>query len=599
MILRMPALPPSGNHFIVCGDGPLAYRTVEELTSRYREQVTVILPSRRRNSGPRIAELPGVYVLERPDLTSETFTEADVASARAVALLWQDDIVNFHAALRAQDLHPGIRLVVSVFNTRLGEHFRPFFTDCTVLSGTAMAAPFFVAASLGEPAPSHVEVSGRTLYVARREDVPPEYVLCGLVAVPGDPAGATRLLPPEKPYVEPEFDPNATRPDRSSARDEPLVLAVANGVTRDPLARKRHPVRAAMTMARRVAGNRFGAVFAVLLCVVVAGFALVLAVPYSIGNSLYLTIMDLTGSALTSATLIGPDEKVSQVLLTVTGMAFTPVFTALIVSARLPGALRGEPRPPGGHVIVAGLGNIGTQVVRELHALGFGVACVDPDPAAQGITLARRLGLPTVIGDAFAEETLRAAGIDTCSALVAVTSNDIVNLETALQANALRANLRIVLRLFDDDLAQRVQQTVGNIVSRSISYMAAPAFAAALLEHSVLRTIAVGRHVLLIADVRVQDGADLAGRQLADLERDGLARILALQANGSLRPDWAPRRDRELKAGDRVFVVATRAGLSRFLAGNSVSLSGGHLSGDHARNRNCSGSRVIDLTELR
>jgi Trk K+ transport system NAD-binding subunit len=580
MILRMPAFPPSGNHFIVCGDGPLAYRTIEELTSRYREQVTVILPSRRRNSGPRISELPGVHVLERPDLTTEVLTEAGVASAQAVALLWQDDIANFHAALRAQDLHPGIRLVVSVFNTRLGEHFRPFFTDCTVLSGTAMAAPSFVAAALGEPAPSHVEVSGRTLYVARRADVLPEDILCGLVAAPGDPAGATRLLPPGMPYVEPDADPERTWPDRATPRDEPLVLAVANGVTRDPLARKRHPVRTTIGVTRRLVRNRYGAVFAVLLAVIAAGLALLLnaandsahiRAAYSVSNALYLAIMDLTGSALTSTTNSGA-EKVAQVILTVDGMAFLPVATALIVGARLTGSLRGEPKPPGGHIIVAGLGNIGTQVVRELHALGFSVACVDPDVTAQGITLARRLGLPTVIGDAFAEETLRAAGIDTCSALVAVTSNDIVNLETALQANALRANLRIVLRMFDDDLARRVQQTVGNIVSRSISYVAAPAFAAALLEHSVLRTIAVGRHVLLIADVRVEDGGGLAGQQLADLERDGLAHILALQATGSPRPDWAPRRDHELSAGERVFVVATRAGLSRFLAGNGPAI---------------------------
>jgi Trk K+ transport system NAD-binding subunit len=603
MILPMPAFPPLGNHFIVCGDGPLAYRTVEELTSRYREQVTAILPSRRRNSGPRISELPGVRVLERPELTSEAFTEAGVASAQAVALLLQDDIANFHAALRAQDLHPGIRLVVSVFNTRLGEHFRPFFTDCTMLSGTAMAAPSFVAAALGEPAPSHVEVSGRTLYVARREDVLPEHVLCGLVAAPGDPAGATRLLPPGMPYVEPEADPNRTRPDRAASGEEPLVLAVANGAARGQLARKRQPVRTAVGVARRLARNRYGAVFAVLLAVIVAGFALLLnaddknihshPATYSVSNALYLTIMDLTGSALTGTT-VSSAEKVSQVILTVDGMAFLPVVTALIVGARLTGSLRGEPKPPGGHIIVAGLGNIGTQVVRDLHALGFSVACVDPDPAAQGITLARRLGLPTVTGDAFAEETLRAAGIDTCSALVAVTSNDIVNLETALQANALRANLRIVLRLFDDDLAQRVQQTVGNIVSRSISYMAAPAFAAALLEHSVLRTIAVGRHVLLIADVRVEDGAGLAGQRLADLERDGLARILALQAKGSPRPDWSPRRDRVLSAGDRVFVVATRAGLSRFLSGNNPSLSGIRPS-----NRNLFRSRVKDPAELR
>jgi uncharacterized protein with PhoU and TrkA domain len=127
-----------------------------------------------------------------------------------------------------------------------------------------------------------------------------------------------------------------------------------------------------------------------------------------------------------------------------------------------------------------------------------------------------------------------------------------------------------VLRLFDDDLAQRVQHTVGNIVSRSVSYMAAPAFAVAMLEHAVLRTIAVGRHVLLISDVRVEPGANLVGSRLVDLETDGQARILALQARGASRVDWAPSRHHELVPGDRVIVVATRAGLSRFLAGNRV-----------------------------
>jgi Trk K+ transport system NAD-binding subunit len=217
---------------------------------------------------------------------------------------------------------------------------------------------------------------------------------------------------------------------------------------------------------------------------------------------------------------------------------------------------------------VAGLGNVGTRIIGELHDLGFDVVGVDPDPAAKGMSLARRLGLPVVIGDAFQEETLRAARVETSLALVSVTSSDIVNLETALQARALREDLRIVLRLFDDDLAQRVQQTVGNIVSRSVSYMAAPAFAVAMLEHAVLRTIAVGRHVLLICDVRVEDGADLVGKRLVDLETDGLARTLALQARGATRYDWKPSRRYRLEAGDRVIVVATRAGLSRFLAGN-------------------------------
>jgi hypothetical protein len=57
----MPALPrradPRGDHLIVCGDGPLSYRITEELTSRYGEQVTVILPDRRFLSVHRASAL--------------------------------------------------------------------------------------------------------------------------------------------------------------------------------------------------------------------------------------------------------------------------------------------------------------------------------------------------------------------------------------------------------------------------------------------------------------------------------------------------------------------------------------------------------------
>ena len=153
-------------------------------------------------------------------------------------------------------------------------------------------------------------------------------------------------------------------------------------------------------------------------------------------------------------------------------------------------------------------------------------------------------------------------------ALVSVTSQDIVNLETALNARALREDLRIVLRLTDDDLAERLQKTTGNTISRSVPYLAAPAFAAAMLEHQVLRTIAVGRHVLLIADVRVGGQAGLAGSSIRDTEQDGQARVLALQVSGSQGLDWSPRRGYLLATGDRLIILATRNGLGRFLSGH-------------------------------
>src|ERR1700761_4219354 len=115
-LLAMQATPPHpsahpspGNHLIVCGDTPLAYRISRELTRRYNETVVIVIPDRTKNHGPRMSTLPGVTVLERAELTSNALREAGVATARAAALVGWDDLANFHGALRAQELNPALR----------------------------------------------------------------------------------------------------------------------------------------------------------------------------------------------------------------------------------------------------------------------------------------------------------------------------------------------------------------------------------------------------------------------------------------------------------------------------------------------------------
>ncbi|MGO8886550.1 MAG: NAD-binding protein [Streptosporangiaceae bacterium] len=539
-------VPVRRDHLVVCGDGALAARMVEELTVRYGEQVTVVLPSVSRGYGQQISRLPGVRVIERAELDHRAFLDADVPAARALAILNQDDLGNFHAALRAQELNPELRLVMAIFNSGLGERIRTFFADCAVLSEAAMAAPSFVAASLGEPAPSHVRVAGRTLYVARRADVTPAHVICGLATTADH--GPPQLLPPAE-------------------RGADLVLAAADGTPRNPLTRqRRNPLRSAGQLFVRLFGHKFGAAFAGLIAVLVAGFALlVIGGRHSAGNALYLTMLDAAGAAVTNPRLSTP-EKLAQFVLTFDGLAFLPLVTAAVVGARLTGSVRAKKRPLVDHVIVAGLGNVGARIIGQLHDLGVDVVCVDKSEHSAGMPLARKLGLRVVVGETHREETLHAAGIDTCQALVSVTDSDIVNLETALHARALAESPRIVVRLYHDDLAERIQRTIGNTISRSVSYLAAPAFAAAMLEHQVLRTIPVGRHVLLIADVPVAAGSELDGDAVDEVHEAGQVRVIALRRRGAGGVDWAPPPGYRLAARDRLVVLATRSGLSTVLA---------------------------------
>jgi Trk K+ transport system NAD-binding subunit len=217
---------------------------------------------------------------------------------------------------------------------------------------------------------------------------------------------------------------------------------------------------------------------------------------------------------------------------------------------------------------VVGLGNVGTRVIRQLYQRGLQVVAIDKTDHARGAALARELDVPVIIGDASREETLRAASVQTCRALVVLSTDDVVNLEAAINGRALNPGLRVVLRLFDGDFADRVERAFHIDVSRSVSYLAAPAFAAAMLQRDVIGAIPVNRKVLLIAEVPVCAGSFADGVSVADVQGLDGVRVIAVTSSGSTH--WSPRPDRSLAVDDRLTVVATRDGLGRVVAATSA-----------------------------
>ncbi|WP_231953683.1 NAD-binding protein [Actinoplanes derwentensis] len=550
-------------HLVLCGADALVFTLAEELAnSRHRIRVTVITPYRIRSDVPDIASLAdrGVVWRKSDRLDERTFREAGLDGATALALVMPDDVVNLHAALCAREVEEDLRVVVRMFNTGLGKSVARLFPDCAVLSDAEMAAPAFVAAALGEVAPTHFRRSGRTLYVAHREDVPPRLVVLTLTT--SDANGEVAVLPAE--------------PERRSAQPADLVLAEAVGrppgedVTRRLLSRarrRRRPFRAIGRAVRAALSRKLGiAVLITLGTTLVAGLVLAKydGEGHGLWESFYMTLLTAVGSSDVEVDR-DPVGQAAQLVLTIAGLAIIPLITAAVVDGmvnarialsqgRIAGALND-------HIVLVGLGNVGTQVLRQLTDLGLRVVAIDRTADARGVKTAQRRGVPVIIGDASAQEVLQAASIDTCRALVVLSTDDRVNLQAALQSRATHDNLRVVLRLFDDDFAQRVETAFQIDTSRSVSRICAPIFAAALLERDVHATIPVDRHSLLVATVTVSALSPLDGAPLEHVDHPGEARVIGLSVAGEEWVDWGPDQRRVLAEGDRVIVVARRRGL--------------------------------------
>ncbi|MET9124365.1 NAD-binding protein [Streptomyces sp. NPDC004528] len=650
---------------VVAGDDALAHRLAAELRGVYGERVTLVVPPAQRRVRPpvvgrargstlfdrvsaavnraaagngdgpsgRVGEPPrSERVLEATELTETVLAEAGVERAAALALVHDDDETNIRAALTARRLNPRLRLVIRLYNRRLGEHIKElldqasalataglddgpgdgdgdrgdgstggFDASTTVLSDADTAAPALAATAVAGTS-KVVQTDGLMLRAVERPPPGPGEVadpgLCTLAllsATTNDPAGAdgSESSGPQGPRLLPDERAVAAATGRGTVVLETVSYTgpvVSGGRSVPPFA---------SLLSRRLRWS-FAGLVACVIGLAVASMAVTREPPL---RATYLTLLDLF--AINNPAIGEPaGRQVLQLFSGLVGLLLLPVLLAAVLEAlgtfRSGSALRKPPRGLSGHVVLLGVGKIGTRVLARLRELNIPVVCVEADPEARGLALARRLRVPVVLGDVTQEGVLEAAKIHRAHALLALTSADTTNLEAALYARTVRPDLRVVLRLYDDDFATAVYRTLraahpqALTRSRSVSHLTAPAFAGAMMGRQILGAIPVERRVLLFAAIQVGGHAQLEGRTVGDAFRAGAWRVLALETGVGRRGDslggggsggagsgrmpggagsgrapsglvWDLPSSYVLRAEDRVVLAATRRGLAELL----------------------------------
>ena len=568
---RILPVEPRADHYIVCGGNTLAHRLVVELTEQYDVSVIAIVPNRELDHAPQMVKILGeASVIAVPSITEEALQSAEVATARAIALVDGDDQSNIHAALRAQALNRDIRIVLRMYNPRLGEHVQQLFANCAALSRSATAAPAFVNAALRRP--NSVQVGGRAVSVSfdTEDQGPSADFLCTIAdQIDTQDLNRMRLLPqapgPAATWIGEAIRQPVVEPGSRA------VLRFLDGEPSVSISRGSRLLWRLIDMVRFFTSVQLRMVLAGSVATVAASFLLIWYLQRPFGWAVYETLLDIAGSAVPDtygqpAGTGGTWQRVAQVAVTLCGIPLMAVVTAVLVE-NTAAKRRTAPRQPSsgvrGHVVVFGLGNVGTRVATLMHRLGIPVVCIERDINARGIAAARSMEIPVLVGDAPLEDQLRLARVHTSRAMLALTGDDAANLEAALEARAIAPDVRVVLRLFDDDFATQVYRTFTNAASRSVSYLAAPAFAAALMGREVLGTLSVYRHVVLIAEFVAEPGSDLVGRTLHEIEVPGEVRVIAVRSIKARDYLWRPDHGRHISAGDRYVLLATRAGLGR------------------------------------
>jgi Trk K+ transport system NAD-binding subunit len=213
------------------------------------------------------------------------------------------------------------------------------------------------------------------------------------------------------------------------------------------------------------------------------------------------------------------------------------------------------------HIVVCGLGRIGYRVVKELLNLGEEVVGVERDAEGPFLEEIRQMKVPVLLGDARQREMLEQARVREASAIVVCTEDDLTNLDIALDARELNPTIKVVLRMFDAQLAEKVKRGFGIHTAFSTSALAAPVFAAAATRAQIDQSFYVDDVLMNVARATVQAGSALEGYSIAQAEKELDVTVVMHRSADSLDPHPAP--EVTLRAGDCLVVLASLESLAR------------------------------------
>ena len=128
------------------------------------------------------------------------------------------------------------------------------------------------------------------------------------------------------------------------------------------------------------------------------------------------------------------------------------------------------------HVIVCGLGRLGYFIVEELLRKNEKVIIIEQSEDSKHIDYFRQAGAEVYIGDGRLAKVLSDVNVSKARALISVINNDTINLEVGLNARLQKNDMRLILRIFDETIADKIRDYLNIHLTLSASAIAEDKF---------------------------------------------------------------------------------------------------------------------------
>lgn len=574
-------------HLIVCGLGHVGYRIVE-LLDRLCEPFVVITREIRPEWQDIVKGKAAKFVVG-DGRTDTSLRAAGVEKARAILIVTSDELMNIEIAIDAQRLNPKIGVIVRLFDPYLSDRIRREMGVRNVFSPALLTAPVFVAEALGEEMlraftidncelavtrlPLTAETSGvgeRLHDFCERRDLWPLAVRWHAEKIEASTGEHfDNVLDLATPLEQSALLPGDLRLERPLAPGDELIVAASSiGMERlrhggyipllraappPPSLRARllaaamRPLNPVQFLLNTVRQSKLAVRVALasllsLITVSVAVFHQWLPSHPSWIDSLYFVVSTLTTVGFGDFNLREAPWwlKLYGCLVMLGGAALVAIvfglITDTIVRTRVDQALGRRLTKLTDHLVVIGLGDVGTRVAEELRRTGRPVVAIERDPQQEGLPTSTDW-FQVIIGDASRDSVLTQANVAQARAIIVTTSNDLASLRIAHQAEMLNPNLRSVIRIYDSSLANKLADSLGIDAAVNAAATAASTFVASALREGVEQGFVLGDHLFLLRWLKPEEmlRGGYVGATMQELRQSGLNVLLRRSGTGEFR----------------------------------------------------------------
>ena len=205
-------------------------------------------------------------------------------------------------------------------------------------------------------------------------------------------------------------------------------------------------------------------------------------------------------------------------------------------------------------IAIAGAGNVGRSIARELLENGHQILLIDRDPKALKIE-----SVPNaewLMADVCEISSLDNAKLDTCQVLIAATGDDKVNLVASLLAKTEYGVPRVVARVNHPKNEWMFDSSWGVDVSVSTPRIISAIVEEAVSVGDVVRLFSLRKGEASLVEITLPEEAKCLGRTVEEVKLPDNATLAAIVRDGQV---ITPHAHDVYSAGDELLFIATEA----------------------------------------